>query len=147
MGKCRGGEQVARLGRLHPRVASLYKFRQPVYVAEIEFEKLLALKADPVRYSALPRLPTATRDVSALVPDQVLWGEIERAIADLGVSEISSVLVFDMYKGKEMAEGFRSLAFRVTYRGQGRTLTDEEVASMHDRVKSLLEQRFGAQLR
>ncbi|HEX5732017.1 MAG TPA: phenylalanine--tRNA ligase subunit beta [Blastocatellia bacterium] len=143
----REGEQVARLGRLHPRVASLYKFRQPVYVAEIEFEKLLALKADPVRYSALPRLPAATRDVSALVPDQVLWAEIERAIADLGVSEISSVRVFDMYKGKEMQEGFRSLAFRVTYRGEGRTLTDEEVATMHDRVKELLEQRFGAQLR
>lgn len=143
----REGEEVARLGRLHPRVASLYKFRQPVYVAEIEFEKLLALKADPVRYSPLPRLPAATRDVSALVPDQVLWGEIESAIAGLGISEISSVRVFDMYKGKEMQEGYRSLAFRVTYRGEGRTLTDEEVAQMHDRVKKLLEQRFGAQLR
>lgn len=143
----REGEQLARLGRLHPRVASLYKFRQPVYVAEIEFEKLLALKADPVRYSPLPRLPAATRDVSALVPDQVLWGEIESAIAGLGISEISSVRVFDMYKGKEMQEGYRSLAFRVTYRGEGRTLTDEEVAQMHDRVKKLLEQRFGAQLR
>jgi phenylalanyl-tRNA synthetase beta chain len=143
----REGEQLARLGRLHPRVASLYKFRQPVYVAEIEFEKLLALKADPVRYSPLPRLPAATRDVSALVPDQVLWGEIESAITGLGISEISSVRVFDMYKGKEMQEGFRSLAFRVTYRGEGRTLTDEEVARMHDRVKELLEQRFGAQLR
>jgi phenylalanyl-tRNA synthetase beta chain len=143
----RGGEQVARLGRLHPRVASLYKFRQPVYVAEIEFEKLLKLPAETVRYSALPRLPSASRDVSALVPDQVLWGEIERAIAGLGISEISSVRVFDMYKGKEMAEGFRSLAFRVTYRSQGRTLTDEEVTSMHDRVKDLIQQRFGAQLR
>jgi phenylalanyl-tRNA synthetase beta chain len=143
----REGEQVARLGRLHPRVASVYKFRQPVYVAEIEFEKLLALKADPVRYSPLPRLPAATRDVSALVPDQVLWGEIESAIAGLGISELSSVRVFDMYKGKEMQEGYRSLAFRVTYRGEGRTLTDEEVAQMHDRVKKLLEQRFGAQLR
>jgi phenylalanyl-tRNA synthetase beta chain len=143
----REGEQVARLGRLHPRVASLYKFRQPVYVAEVEFERLLALPVDQVRYSALPRLPAASRDVSALVPEQVLWGDIERAIAGLGISEISSVKVFDMYKGKEMGEGLRSLAFRVTYRGEGRTLTDEEVASMHDRVKGLLEQRFGAQLR
>ncbi|HET8675308.1 MAG TPA: hypothetical protein VFO63_05945, partial [Blastocatellia bacterium] len=60
---------------------------------------------------------------------------------------IASVRVFDMYKGKEMAEGVRSIAFRVTYRGHGRTLTDEEVAQMHDRVKELLERRFGAQLR
>lgn len=143
----REGKQVARLGRLHPRVASLYKFRQPVYVAEMEFEKMLALPVDQVRYSALPRLPSASRDVSALVPEQVLWGDIEKAIADLGINEISSVRVFDMYKGKEMSEGLRSLAFRVMYRGQGRTLTDEEVAAMHDRVKELLEQRFGAQLR
>jgi phenylalanyl-tRNA synthetase beta chain len=132
---------------LHPRVASLYKFRQPVYVAELEFEKLLKLPADAVRYSALPRLPAASRDVSALVPVAVMWGEIEKAIKDLGISEIASIKVFDMYKGKEMAEDLRSLAFRVTYRGQGRTLTDEEVASMHDRVKDLIQQRFGAQLR
>jgi phenylalanyl-tRNA synthetase beta chain len=143
----REGEQVARLGRLHPRVASLYKFRQPVYVAEIEFEKLLKLPTDSVRYSALPRLPAASRDVSALVPVAVLWDEIEKAIKDLGINEIASVRVFDMYKGKEMAEDLRSLAFRVTYRAEGRTLTDEEVGSMHDRVKDLIEQRFGAQLR
>jgi phenylalanyl-tRNA synthetase beta chain len=143
----REGEQVARLGRLHPRVASLYKFRQPVYVAELEFEKLLKLPTDSVRYSALPRLPAASRDVSALVPVTVMWGEIEKAIKDLGISEVATIRVFDTYKGKEMAEDLRSLAFRVTYRGQGRTLTDEEVASMHDRVKELIQQRFGAQLR
>jgi phenylalanyl-tRNA synthetase beta chain len=143
----RDGIEVARFGRLHPRVASLYKFRQPVYVGEIEFEKLLGLAADQVRYSALPRLPSASRDVSALVPDTAMWGDIERAIAELGIKEIVSVRVFDMYTGKGMPEGFHSLAFRVTYRGEGRTLTDEAVASMHEQVRQLLESRFGAQLR
>jgi len=52
-----------------------------------------------------------------------------------------------MYTGKGMPEGMRSLAFRVTYRGQGRTLTDEEVARMHEQIRELLEGRFGAQLR
>jgi phenylalanyl-tRNA synthetase beta subunit len=52
-----------------------------------------------------------------------------------------------MYTGKGMPEGFHSLAFRVTYRGEGRTLTDEAVASMHEQVRQLLETRFGAQLR
>jgi len=143
----RDGEEIARFGRLHPRVASLYKFRQPVFIGELEFEQLLALPADRVRYSALTRFPAASRDVSALVPDTVMWGDIEMAVRDLGILEIASVRVFDMYKGKEMAEGFHSLAFRVIYRGQGRTLTDEEVAGMHDRVRALLEERFGAQLR
>lgn len=143
----RDGEEIARFGRLHPRVASLYKFRQPVFVGELEFEKLLALPADRVRYSSLARFPAVSRDVSALVPDTVMWGDIEKATRDLGISEIVSVRVFDMYKSKEMPEHFHSLAFRVIYRGEGRTLTDEEVARMHERVRALLEDHFGAQLR
>ena len=143
----RDGEEIARLGSLHPRVASLYKFRQPVFVGEVEFEKLLALPPDQVRYSALPRFPAASRDVSALMPDNVMWGDIETAVRDLGISEIESVRIFDMYKGREMREGFHSLAFRVIYRADGRTLKDEEVVGMHERVRALLENRFGAQLR
>jgi phenylalanyl-tRNA synthetase beta chain len=132
---------------LHPRLAALFKFRQPVYVGEIEFEKLLELPPDAVRYSALPRLPSAMRDVSALLPDTVMWGEIERGIRELGIAEIVAARVFDMYKGKEMPEGYHSLAFRITYRSAGRTLTDEEIAAMHQQVRQLLESRFGAQLR
>ncbi|HYP28065.1 MAG TPA: phenylalanine--tRNA ligase subunit beta [Blastocatellia bacterium] len=143
----RDGIEVARFGRIHPRVASSYKFRQPVYVGEIEFEKLLELDPDPVLYSALPRLPAVSRDVSALLPEDVQWGEVEKAIGELGIEEIVSVKVFDMYKGKGMPEGFRSLAFRVTYRGDGRTLVDEEVSVMHERVRETLQNRFGAQLR
>ncbi len=143
----RDGEEVARFGRLHPRVAALYKFRQPVYVAEIELEMLLELSPDQVRYSALPRLPSASRDVSALVSETTSWGDIERVIGELGISEIVSVKLFDMYRGKGMEEGVRSLAFRVTYRGVGRTLTDEDVSSMHERVTETLRNRFGAQLR
>jgi phenylalanyl-tRNA synthetase beta chain len=143
----REGAELARFGRLHPRIASQCKFRQPVYLAEVEFEKLLAIEADKVRYSALPNLPSTSRDVSALVPDDAAWGDIEGAIAELAISEIASVKVFDTFKGKDMPEGYHSLAFRVTYRGDGRTLTDEEVNSMHERVRGLLQTHFKAQLR
>ncbi|HKY05114.1 MAG TPA: phenylalanine--tRNA ligase subunit beta [Blastocatellia bacterium] len=143
----REGQEFARFGRLHPRVASQYKFRQPVFVGELEFGRLLEVAPDAVRYSALPRLPVSTRDVSALVPEQLMWGEIEQAIGELGIPEIVSVQIFDMYKGKGVPEGFRSLAFRVTYRGDGVTLTDEEVARHHDQVRETLQRRFGAQLR
>jgi phenylalanyl-tRNA synthetase beta chain len=141
------GEQLARFGRLHPHVASLYKFRQPVFVGEIEFQRLLALEADQVRYSALPRFPASSRDVSLLLPDTVMWGDIEKAVRNLGIREIVSVQVFDTYKSKEMPNGFHSLAFRVTYRGEGRTLADEDVATMHERVRELMKQLFGAEFR
>lgn len=143
----RDGQELARIGRLHPKVASVYKFRQPVYVGEIDLEKMLELPADEVRYSALPRLPSVSRDVSALVSEEALWGDIERAISELGIREIVEVRIFDTYKGKEIAEGMRSIAFRITYRGDGRTLKDEEVNALHDRVREMLEKRFGAQLR
>ena len=78
------GEEIARFGRLHPRVASLHKFRQPVFIRELEFERLLGLPADRVRYSAMSRFPAVSRDVSALVPDTVMWGDIEKAVRDLG---------------------------------------------------------------
>jgi phenylalanyl-tRNA synthetase beta chain len=143
----REGAELVRFGRLHPRVASLYKFRQPVFVAEIEFEKLFALRPADVRHHALPRYPAASRDVSALVPDSVMWGDIEKAVRGLGIPEIASVRVFDMYKGKDMPEGLHSLAFRVIYRAQDRTLTDEDVTAMHERVRAELQARFGAQLR
>ncbi|MFY9573794.1 MAG: phenylalanine--tRNA ligase subunit beta, partial [Blastocatellia bacterium] len=143
----RDGEELVRFGRLHPRVASLYKFRQPVFVGELEFEKLFGLPSDRVRYSALARFPTASRDVSAQVPDTIMWVDIETAVRKLGILEIDSVRLFDTYKGKEMPDAFHSIAFRVTYRGEGRTLTDEEVAEKHERVRKLLEERFGAHLR
>jgi phenylalanyl-tRNA synthetase beta chain len=143
----RDGNEIARFGRLHPRLAALYKFRQPVFVAELEFEKLLAIEAAPIRYSALPRLPAASRDISALLPDPVSWGDVERAIGELNIEELASVRIFDTYKGKEMPEGFHSVAFRLMYRAGERTLTDEEVAASHERVRQMLVDKFGAQLR
>jgi len=116
-------------------------------VGELNLEALLEFPADEVRYSALPRLPSTSRDVSALVPDEITWGEIEKTIQSLGITEIVSVRLFDMYRGKEMASGFRSMAFRVIYRGDGRTLTDEEVSAMHERVTQALQDSCGAQLR
>lgn len=143
----RGGLRVACFGRLHPRTASLYKFRQAVFVAEIDLGSLMELPAERASYSALPRLPASHRDISAILPESVAWSDLERAIADLGIKEIVSVRLFDVYKGGGVPEGARSLAFRVTYRGEGRTLTDQEVNQMHDRVRGMLQNRFGAQLR
>jgi phenylalanyl-tRNA synthetase beta chain len=143
----RDGHRIAFFGRLHPRTAALYKFRQAVFVAQIDLGHLLELPAERASYSALPRLPASCRDISAILPESVAWSELERAIADLGIREIVSVRLFDVYKGGGVPEGARSLAFRVTYRGQGRTLTDQEVNRMHDLVRGMLQSRFGAQLR
>jgi phenylalanyl-tRNA synthetase beta chain len=143
----RDEKTLACFGRVHPRLASFYKFRQPVLVAELEFEELLQLAGDRVRYSGLPRLPATSRDVSMSLESGVLWRDIEEAVRSLGIEEIASVGVFDVYTGKGIPEGMRSLAFRVVYRSQSRTLTDEEVDGLHSSIREMLERRFGAQLR
>ena len=141
------GMVVARFGRVHPRVSAHCKFRQPVYVAEIDFERLRELEVNRPVYSSLPRLPATSRDVSALVAAEVLWADIESAIAGLGIKEIATVKLFDVYKGQGVPEGMRSLAFRVVYRGDTSTLTDDQVSALHNNVRNLLEKKFGAQLR
>jgi phenylalanyl-tRNA synthetase beta chain len=107
----------------------------------------LQLGGSQVRYSALPKLPAVSRDVSALLANSVSWGEVESAIAGLGINEIVSLNVFDVYRGKGIPEGVRSVSFRVTYRGSEQTLSDEDVAPLHDRVREMLQRQFGAQLR
>jgi phenylalanyl-tRNA synthetase beta chain len=143
----RDGQQLALLGRLHPRLASLLKFRQPVFVAELDLEALLELPSERARYSALPRLPSTYRDISAVLPEEVSWSQIQQAIMELAIQQIVSVKVFDVYKGQGVPERMRSLSFRTVYRSQDRTLTDEEVNAIDRRIRQMLEHRFGAQLR
>ena len=109
-----------------------------VFVAEIDLQRLLQLGGGQIRYTALPKLPSASRDVSALLADSVSWAEVESAIAGLAIKEIVSVRVFDVYKGKGIPEGVRSVSFRVTYRGSDRTLSDQDLAPLHDSVREML---------
>lgn len=143
----RDGLNLAQMGRLHPRVASLFKFRQPVYVAEFDFQQLLHTDAAINRYKPLPRYPSITRDVSALLPEDIGWSEIERAIRSLSISEIVDLSVFDVYKGSGVPAGLKSVAFRVVYRRDDRTLTDDEAETLHSKVREIVETQFGAQFR
>jgi phenylalanyl-tRNA synthetase beta chain len=142
-----GGAEVGSLGRLDEELAALYKFRQPVYVAEVNLGALLASGERPVRYQPLPRFPPVVRDISLLAPRRAEFGEMRRAILSLGIDECREVLLVDVYEGAGVPEGKRSVTLRVEYRSDERTLRDEEVDSMHARVVAALEGEFGAQLR
>jgi phenylalanyl-tRNA synthetase beta chain len=142
-----GGEDVGTLGRLSEELAAAYKFRQPVYVAEVNLGALLAAGERPVRYQPLPRFPSVVRDVSLVAPRRAAFGEMRRAVLSLGIEECRAVLLVDVYEGAGVPEGKRSITLRVEYRADDRTLRDEEVEAMHARVAAVLEQQFGAQLR
>lgn len=141
------GAQVGTLGRLSEEVASGYKFRQPVYVAEVSLTALLTSVEELSRYTPLPRFPSVVRDVSLLADRRAGYGDMRRAVLSLGIEECRGVALVDVYEGANVPEGKRSVTLRVEYRADDRTLRDEEADQMHARVVAALEQEFGAQLR
>ena len=141
------GQTAGQIGQLHPRVAAEYKFKQPVFVAELNLSTLLNADRVEVRYQPLPKFPTAARDLALLIDTDVPLTTIEQTVNDLAISELVGVKLFDLYAGKEMPAGKHSLALSLRYRAADRTLTDEEVAAMHDRIVQKLKQEFSAEVR
>jgi phenylalanyl-tRNA synthetase beta chain len=142
-----GGRLVGTLGRLAEEIAVLYKFRQPVFVAEVGLSLLLELEETQVRYAPLARYPSVVRDVSLVAERRVSFAEMRRVILDLRVDNCRGVTLVDVYEGTTMPAGKRSMTLRVEYRSDERTLRDEEVDEIHGRIVNTLEQTFGAQLR
>jgi phenylalanyl-tRNA synthetase beta chain len=142
-----GDREVGTIGQLHPHIASRYKFKQPVLIAELNFDMLLQSEAAEARYSPLPKYPAVARDVSLLAAKEVAWAAVEREIAALGLPELESVRLFDLYEGRELPEGKHSLALALRYRAADRTLTEAEVSALHERVVEALRRAFSAELR
>jgi phenylalanyl-tRNA synthetase beta chain len=141
------GNHVGQIGQLHPRIAAAYKFKQPVFVAELDFAALLLAERAEVRYHPLPKFPTVVRDIALLVDTTVNFATLEAAIRQVGVAELVGVRLFDLYTGKELPPGKHSLALSLRYRASDRTLTDEEVNASHEQIVQRLRQQFAAEIR
>jgi phenylalanyl-tRNA synthetase beta chain len=143
------GAAVGVLGEVHPDVARALDLQgRPVY-AELDVDALFAvsLGTPPARARALPRFPAVTRDVAVVVAEGVFAGEVGAALREAAGPLCERVECFDVYRGAGIAEGHKSLAFRVTYRDPDATLTDKRVDQVHAAVVRAAEERFGARLR
>src|SRR5262249_57598430 len=136
-----------KVGQGTRRVAAAYKFKQPVFMAELNFGAMLLADRLEVRYHPLPKFPTVVRDLALLIDTGVSFAAMEGAIQGLKIPELVSVRLFDLYAGKELPQGKPSLALSLRYRAAHPTLTDEEVNAMHERVVKTLTGQFGAEVR
>jgi phenylalanyl-tRNA synthetase beta chain len=141
------GERVGSLGRLDEEIAAGYKFKQPVFVAEIDLQTVLAMKASGVSYYPLPKFPGIVRDVSFGVKRDLSLAQIKRAIAEQRVEICRAVEFVDIYQGKGLADDERSLTVRLEYRSDERTLIDEEVEQAHAGILKGLEESLGVKPR
>ncbi|HEV7373771.1 MAG TPA: phenylalanine--tRNA ligase subunit beta [Pyrinomonadaceae bacterium] len=142
-----GNKAIGSIGRLDEAVAALYKFRQAVYVAEVDLSALLEAEEMPVLYAPLARYPSVVRDISLLVGRRVTLTEMLDAVSEQRLENCRDARLVDVYEGANLPEGKRSVTLRVDYRSDERTLRDEDVDEMHALLVQALEERFGAQQR
>jgi len=141
------GKAIGTIGRLAENVAASYKFRQPVYVLELDLGALLSGPAKAIQYSPLPRYPSVTRDISLLVNRNVSLDEIFAAVNNQHVADFRSVKLVGTFEGGNIQAAKRSVTLRLEYRSDDRTLRDEEVEESHSRVTAALLETFAAEQR
>jgi len=126
--------RVGTIGKLNASLTSRYKFKQPVFVAEIDLQTLLSHAQQPVRYTPLPIYPSITRDVSLLVKGHLTYDDIRTEIGRCDSELFRKVEFVDIFDGKGMKDGERSITIRLEYRSDERTLTEEEVEKVHEEI-------------
>jgi phenylalanyl-tRNA synthetase beta chain len=141
------GNRVGSIGRLAESVATEYKFKQPVFVAEIDLAALLEIPETPVLYSPLPRFPSIVRDVSLLLDRKITVSELLRAAKNQSSESCAGAKFVGTYEGEGIPEGKRSVTMRFEYRAGDRTLRDEEVDELHWPLVEALKKEFDAEVR
>ena len=145
------GQRLGTFGQLHPQLRQERGLPDAVYVFQLDLDVLLDyLDRDenfvPVFHS-YSSFPASDRDIAFFAPSQIQVAEIERTMAKAAGDLLTSVELFDEYRGENVPSGQRSLAFRLVYRASDRTLKDEEVESVHAKVREALSEKFSVTLR
>ncbi|MEO8433903.1 MAG: phenylalanine--tRNA ligase subunit beta [Pyrinomonadaceae bacterium] len=145
--KDKNGVSIGTIGMLAEEIATSYKFRQPVFVAEIDLSALLEQAESPLIYSPLPRFPSVVRDVSLLLERKVTVDALLKAVAGLGIEDCRATELVGVFSGQNIPTGKRSVTLRMEYRANDRTLRDAEVDEMHWGIVKVLEKKFSAEVR
>ncbi|HEX7056525.1 MAG TPA: phenylalanine--tRNA ligase subunit beta [Bacilli bacterium] len=147
-GKRADGKSVrlGMLGQLHPELAEKYDLKD-TFVAELELHPLYALTSSAVMYRALPRYPAVSRDIAVVVEAKTAAKDLLAAVKSAAGAQLESAEVFDVYAGERLGAGRKSIALSLVFRHPERTLTDEEISDMMQKIIASLEQTFHAQLR
>jgi len=141
----RGGERLGHMGRLHPALAARLDLPESAVLFELDFPGAFAANV-PVS-APISRYPSVRRDIAVLVADQVAVGAMAAALGGVGEGPLREVRVFDVYRGKGIEEGLKSVALGLILQETSRTLTDDEADAAVRSAVQILERDFGARLR
>lgn len=140
------GNAIGYVGEIHPSVQETYGFGTRVYVAKMNINEMMPLSVTEVTYQPSPKFPAITRDLSLTCEDSLPVGTMEKAIKNAVGKVLEKVTLFDVYKGKQIADGMKSVSFSISMRSHEGTLTDEQADAAMKRVLKALGD-IGASLR
>ncbi len=140
------GKVVGYLGEVHPEVLDNYDIPVKAYVAVLDMPEIVPFASFDHKYKGIAKFPAVSRDISMVVPKEVLVGDIERMIIQRGGKILESLTLFDIYEGEQIKEGFKSVAYSITFRAQDRTLEDADVSAAMKKILNGLE-GMGIELR
>ena len=140
-----GSQDVGLLGELHPRVAEGFDISRPVYIFDIDLERLLPATTALRKYRPIPRFPVTLRDIAVVLDAATPSKKVNDIIESFPL--VARVTLFDVYIGEQVPPGKKSLAYRILYQSPSRTLTDEEVNKEQEKILQRLHHELGATLR
>ncbi|MCX4338010.1 MAG: phenylalanine--tRNA ligase subunit beta [Lachnospiraceae bacterium] len=140
------GTQIGYLGEVHPEVCDNYALKTRVYVAVLDIPAILPLATFDRKYEGIAKYPAVLRDISMVVPKKVMAGEIEAIIAQRGGKILEEYQLFDIYEGDQIKEGFKSMAYSITFRAKDKTLEEADVTAAMKKILNGLE-GMGIELR
>ena len=133
------GVRLGYLGEVHPLVCENYKLGERTYIAVLDLPNIISFVNFDIKYTGIAKYPSISRDISLVVPKNILVGEIEDIIEKNGGSNLESFKLFDIYEGDQIEAGFKSVAYSLTFRNKERTLLDTEVNEVMDKILNKLE--------
>ncbi len=142
------GRTIGMMGKVHPALTALYDLRTPIFLCELELDGLLAgAGTTKLFYRSLSKYPSVVRDIAIVLDRQVAVGDVQSLLTRHCGEILEGVFFFDLYEGKNIPSGKKSLAFRLIYRRQDRTLTEQEVQAEHENILGELKTAWGCELR
>lgn len=141
-----GGKVIGYLGEVHPEVLDNYDIGTKAYVAVLDMPEIIPFATFDRKYEGIAKYPAVIRDISMVVPREILVGQIEAVIAQRGGKILESYSLFDIYEGSQIQAGFKSVAYTLTFRAKDRTLEDADVSAAMKKILNGL-QGLGIELR
>ncbi|SFM65816.1 phenylalanine--tRNA ligase subunit beta [Thermodesulforhabdus norvegica] len=141
------GEYVGTVGKIHPLVVEAFDIAVPVWLLELDFEKLFRMRGLSLSFRPLPKYPFVPRDLAVVADEDFPVQEILDYLNNLEEPLLEKVFIFDIFRSKQLGEGKKSVAYRIIYRHPERSLTDEEVNELHGRIVQKILETFDLRLR